>query len=252
MRILISVLFLTTLAAAQETIPYEPAASAVSLRDVGKACEGAVMASVDSNTADFKAQGIVDRTQDGEIVEDPRDPSTAAFARAGEKMMAVSQRMYGDGRLVIALISSSEINAWSLPHWIDSDSPISLVCIPTAMAKFVHNEDELAFVIGHEIGHTVDADCRPLVTTASTARGNKALCELRADEIGYNFLWRMGYDGYAAAGYFGRWEMYSGEMQTGLLGSLHQALMDHPITPKRIENMRRLLLEATKQVRASH
>jgi predicted Zn-dependent protease len=251
MRILITALFLTTLAAAQEVIPYEPAhrAQANARQAIGKACQGAVLASVDSNTTDFKAQGIVDRTQDGEIVEDPRDPSTAAFAHAGEKMMAVSQRMYGDGRLVIALISSSEINAWSIPHWGNGDSVISLVCIPTAMAKFVHNEDELAFVIGHEIGHTVDAECR---MRTQVTRNNQTTCELRADEIGYNFLWRMGYDGYAAAGYFGRWEMYSGEMQTGLLGSLHQALMDHPITPKRIENMRRLLLEATKQARTAH
>jgi len=242
-RIAFVLLLVASVAGWAQEPPYEQK-SGVTIAMAAKQCGAAVLTSIDSSASDFKASGLVYRNEDGAIIDDPRRPGLSAFARAGEKMMATSQRMYGDGRLIILLISSTEINAWSSPHWIEGPTPVSLVCIPSSMADFIRNEDELAFVIGHEIGHTVDAACR---TRAQVTRENQTACELRADDIGYELISRMGYDGYAAAGYFGRWEMYSGELETGLVGSLHQMGMDHPITPKRIENMRRLLIEATKR-----
>jgi predicted Zn-dependent protease len=214
MRILLIIVLLSAAAVAQD----EPS-PAVSLKDVGARCGGAVLASLDSNSPDLKATGVVD--------DDPQRPGLSAFARAAARILAVSKRLQGN-HVLVALISSSEISAWSVPRYT---SDLGLVCFPTAMADFIGNEDEIAFVIGHEIGHTV-RDC-----------GISVPCETAADEIGFNLLWRAGYSPYAAAGLFGRLEMYSGEMQTGLMGSLHQAAMDHPITPKRIENMRRLLLD---------
>jgi predicted Zn-dependent protease len=110
------------------------------------------------------------------------------------------------------------------------------------MIRFMGNEDEIAFIIAHELGHALDDGCKAPPGIRHTAY-EQVQCETRADEIGYQLLRRAGYSPYAAAGAFGRLEMYSGDTHTGIIGWFRQIASDHPITPRRIENMRKLLLK---------
>jgi predicted Zn-dependent protease len=165
---------------------------------------------------------------------DPARPSIAAFARASQNLLPMREH---EPRVIIALVSKSEINANA-----HTSAQLSIVCIPSAMVDFMGNEDEIAFIVAHELGHTIDSVC-----FGQHNRQDQVACEMRADEIGFQHLILAGYSPYAAAGAFGRLEMYSGDTSTGLTGLFRQLGIDHPITPNRITNMRRLLLSETHQ-----
>jgi Zn-dependent protease with chaperone function len=206
------------------------------IKQTEQLCHGAFMAAIDSAES---SPTLKDRNAVPAVgLADP------AFVAASERITAVFKSDYPNNRVLVALTSTGQINAWTVINWGTDASGrrASLVCIPTAFVRFMGNEDELAFTIAHEFGHAVDEACRLIVTTATVARGNKVLCEMRADEIGYQLTRQAEYSPYAAAGAFGRLEMYFGDTQTGILGIFRQLAIDHPITPKRIENMRRLLI----------
>jgi Zn-dependent protease with chaperone function len=214
----------------------------ISSKQVAEACGGAFIGAVDSYDVPVQVKGAIE--------EDPNRPGMAAFRRSTERLMPIFQSGYPRDRLIIALISSNVINAWAVAHWITSQgdpnhpSPVSLICVATGFIDFMTDEDELAFVVGHEIGHTIDAasSCGSAAIYATLPRESKVICEMRADEEGYKLIRQAGYSGYAAAGAFGRIEMYYGDTATGMVGWLRQMALNHPITPKRIENMRRLLM----------
>lgn len=163
---------------------------------------------------------------------DPARPSIAAFARASARLLPMREH---EPKVIIALVSKDEINANAR-----TSPQVSLVCVPTAMIDFMGNEDEIAFIIAHELGHTIDSQCY-----GQHSRQEQVVCEMRADEIALNHLSAVGYSPYAAAGAFGRLEMYYGDTSTGISGMFRQLASDHPITPNRIANMRRLLLTET-------
>ena len=133
-------------------------------------------------------------------------------------------------------------------------------------------EGELAFIIAHEVGHTVDDVCKTDGGRVAVANSRGSLgalfggllggaqgaasasrisqqqgCEARADEIGFFIFTHSGYNPYDAAGAFGRLEMYLGETSTGLFARLNAMGSDHPMTPDRIENMRTLLIRYAQQ-----
>lgn len=204
------------------------------IHEIEHACRGAFMASIDSAEATPK---LKDRNAVPAVgLADP------AFLAASERVTAVFKSAFPDNRVIVALTSTNEINAWTVVNWgTDGEGRrASLVCVPTAFVRFMGNEDELAFSLAHEFGHAVDEGCR--VVGPPLPRGNQVLCEIRADEIGFHLLRQADYSPYAAAGAFGRIEMYFGDTQTGILGMFRQMAINHPITPKRIENMRRLLI----------
>jgi len=214
---------------------------------VARDCHGAFMGAIDSYGDSPKVGGVIDDN-------DPSRPSFGAFKRSSERVIPAFKATFSgaasEPRVIVAVVSNAEISAWTVQRW-GSDSKghtISLVCVPTAFVDFIGNEDELAFVIGHEIGHAVDTDpgCR---NYGSLAREAKVVCEIRADAIGYHLLRLANYSPYATAGVFGRLEMYSGDTHTGITGMFAQLAIDHPITPKRIENMRRLLIEELRAAR---
>jgi Zn-dependent protease with chaperone function len=210
---------------------------------VERACKGPLMAGIDSAPASPK---VADR--ENRILA-PGDPlASPAFVESARRLMTVFKSSFPNDRVLISLTSNSTINAWTQYDWAQGTEGghVALVCVPTAMVEFMGDEDELAFIIAHELGHAVDEGCRDY---ARLPRGNKALCEIRADEIGYKLMRQANYSPYAAAGAFGRIEMYLGDTHTGVAGFLAQLSSDHPITPNRIEHMRSLLIEEWRSAR---
>jgi Zn-dependent protease with chaperone function len=223
-----------------------PAAAQINIssKQIAETCQAPMMGGVDSYDVPVKVKGA--------IHEDPQRPGMGAFLRSVERLMPIYQAQFPRDRVIVALVSSDIVNAWTFAHWIPDQgdpnhpSPVSLICVTTVFIDFASDEDELAFFIGHEMGHTVDEPCR--LRTQKT-RDNQAVCEMRADESGYQLMRQAGYSPYAAAGAFGRWEMYTGDTATGIVGTFSQLSMDHPITPRRIENMRRMLIEEWRAAR---
>ena len=214
-------LTLTLPALAQDSLIPANRPNEMALNHVGALCHGSVMAAI---TSAETTPTVRDRLNNRVPAEDPL--TNPAFVNASARILGAFKTMFPQSRAEIALISSEQINSWQIQtsDW---------VCVPTAMTRFMSNEDELAFILGHELGHVVDTEC---------ARIQKVVCETRADEIGFKLLVAAGYSPYAAAGAFGRIEMYLGDTSTGISGMFRQLASDHPITPNRIANMRRLLL----------
>jgi predicted Zn-dependent protease len=53
----------------------------------------------------------------------------------------------------VALVNSNDINAYAVAF----DTIQSVICVPVGMVHFMGDaESELAFIIAHEIGHTID------------------------------------------------------------------------------------------------
>lgn len=212
-------------------------------QEIEQQCDGPVLAYISSKDAEPRV-----KNNSGQDF-DPVDPlQDSPFVQSTQRLVPIFEATYPSERLIIVLSASEQISAWAVGSWKPHNH---LVCVPMAFVDFIGNEDELAFMIGHEIGHTRDPEplCGSQGAYVQLNREQQVACESRADEIGYWFLRHAGYSPYAAAGGFGRLEMYSGDTQTGITGLFHQLSMNHPITPKRIENMRKLLMEELRATR---
>src|SRR5579864_457855 len=223
-----------------------PAASAQSKaieQEIERICDGPVLAFISSKDAEPRV-----KNNSGKDFDQADPLQDSAFVQSTQRLVPIFEATYPSERLLIVLSASEQINAWAIGSWKPHNH---LVCVPLAFAEFMGNEDELAFMIGHEIGHTRDPNplCGSYRSYVQLAREQQVACESRADEIGYWFLRQAGYSPFAAAGGFGRLEMYSGDTQTGLTGLFHQMSINHPITPKRIENLRRMLIEEQRAAR---
>lgn len=172
-------------------------------------------------------------------------------------------------RTYVALANSPVINAWATNFNLN----ISMICVPVAMVHFMGDaEGELAFILSHEIGHTLDDRCKTEEGRLAVANSRGSLgavlggllggqkgaaaaskisqqrgCEERADEIGFYVFTASGYNPYDAAGAFGRIEMYLGDTRTGIFARLNALGSDHPMTPDRIRHMRVLLINNAVQ-----
>jgi len=176
-------------------------------------------------------------------------------------------------RVYIALTNNNEINSWATNFSMTN----SLICVPLAMVHFMSDEGELAFIIAHEIGHTVDDACKTQGGRVAVANSRGSLgalfgallggaqgaaaaskisqqrgCEARADEIGFRIFTAAGQNPYDAAGAFGRLEMYLGDTSTGILARLSAIGNDHPMTPDRIRHMRELLMTVQQTAATGH
>ena len=192
-----------------------------------------------------------------------------------DEMRHVEQKLGGvvnqdhQHRVYIALVNSNVINAWATNFSMNQ----SMICMPVAMVHFMGDaEGELAFILSHEIGHTVDDQCKTEQGRLAIAQSRGSLgailggllggekgaaaasrlsqqkgCEARADGIGFYIFTASGYNPYDAAGAFGRLEMYMGDTKTGVLARLSALGSDHPMTPDRIEHMRALLINYAQQ-----
>lgn len=112
-------------------------------------------------------------------------------------------------------------NAWAYPsswmQWASSGRigmPQPAVITLTA-SELLQSEDEVAFLLAHEMGHAID-----LQQTAAQSRQN----EERADVLGIGFMVRAGYDARAA----GRGlQTATRERGQGLVGNILWTLLTH-------------------------
>jgi predicted Zn-dependent protease len=76
-------------------------------------------------------------------------PAHAYVAQVGTTLQLASAAPYGYRPFTFIVLDSEEVNAFAAPGGI--------ILITKGMLKFVQNEDELAAVLGHEIGHVAMA-----------------------------------------------------------------------------------------------
>ena len=164
------------------------------------------------------------------------DMEISAFNRL---TAAMREKGWGQRAMVIALTDSPQVNAFTHPSQQGRGG--GLICLPIAMVRFLQDSDaELAAVIAHEMGHAIDDGCRRV--WQSRRLEEQRMCEKRADEIGFLLLVQAGYNPFAVAGAFGRLEMFSGDYSTGFLARFRGLAQNHPITPDRIADMRRMVV----------
>ena len=142
----------------------------------------------------------------------------------------------------VVISSQQEINAYAYVDY-------NLVVIPEAMVHFLHeNEGELAFLIGHELGHLADKECLALRNSRGgrLTRSQSRECEARADRVGLQYLVGAGYNPFDAAAFQGRMIMFSGK--TSILGNLWSRIRStHPIDLDRIQTFRDTLFRYCEQ-----
>jgi predicted Zn-dependent protease len=171
-----------------------------------------------------------------------------------DEVTVVAQRLADDNpHIHVAVTDSPLINAFE----VNLSADASVICMPVALAHFMADkEGELAFIMGHEIGHATDKRCKtlkgrfrvaPLGTLlgriGGDGNGDQRACEDRADEVGFNLMTRAGYDPNDAATALQRLSDASGVSTAGpaFLARLSALGEDHPITPDRIHHIRKLI-----------
>ncbi len=78
-------------------------------------------------------------------------------------------------RIFVAMIPSNEINAYHQPMNMRD----SVICVPSVMAHFMGGDGELAFILGHEVGHAMDDICKTAEGRAQMATRMSPLAALR-------------------------------------------------------------------------
>ena len=164
-----------------------------------------------------------------------------------------------DPRIRVAVAMNPMINAWEVPG-------TALICVPVAFVHFMESDGELAFMIGHEMGHAIDKRCDDPASRAQIAdqsasgallgllfgRGSgdgardQRACESRADELGLSLMTRAGYDPEDAVLALKRLSSYVGDTGTGPIARLAALGDDHPITADRVRHVRKLIARQAK------
>jgi len=91
-----------------------------------------------------------------------------------------------------------------------------------------------------EMGHAVDQACKGANKNDMAVRRT---CESRADAVGFDLLMKSGFSPYDTGAAFGKLEMYSGDIKTGVQAQLQALGRDHPMTPDRVQHMRDMLTQ---------
>lgn len=113
------------------------------------------------------------------------------------------------------------------PNLINSSSHLwnKTVKISSGILPYMDNDDELAFVLGHEIAHSIDSHDGPLKWVAMIV--NTREYEYKADLIGIDLMTKAGYNPVAAITCANKW---MGEEPFDLI-------FTHPVTSKRLMTM---------------
>jgi Zn-dependent protease with chaperone function len=174
-----------------------------------------------------------------------------------EQVAAIAHSLGNNPRITIVVSNSLLLNAWD----VEVSAVSSLICIPIGLVHFMgSDEGELAFILGHEIGHATDNRCKSLSARARVADQSGAgialgillghgsgdgardqrVCESRADELGLKLMAQAGYNPEDAATALGRLSAYEGD-SAGLFARLAALGNEHPITSDRIRHIRKLI-----------
>ncbi len=176
-----------------------------------------------------------------------------------ERVAAITRRLgVANPHITVAVTYSARLNAWN----VKQSSSDSLICVPMGLVRFMGSEGELAFILGHEIGHASDDRCKDPDGRARVADESKPgtalallfghgsgdgareqrACETRADEFGLNLITRAGYDPEDAAAALGRISGYfPGDNGAGLFERFAALRNEHPLMADRIRHLHKLI-----------
>ncbi|MEO6005499.1 MAG: M48 family metallopeptidase [Opitutus sp.] len=191
----------------------------------------------------------------------------ARVRKVGERIAAAVGDQMQNAQWEFVVFDSKDVNAFALPG--------GKVGVYTGLLKLASSDDELAIVMGHEIGHVIArhgaermseqmviqglgalgsayASSRfapETVQLFQTAYGGAATVgrvlphsranESEADHMGVVFAAKAGYNPEAAIGF---WEKMS-QQKTGAPGTLEKFLSTHPADAQRIADLRALMPE---------
>jgi predicted Zn-dependent protease len=137
----------------------------------------------------------------------------------------------------------ADANAWAHPRsWVNltAGSTSQPIVITLIASEWLQSDDDVAFILAHEMGHAVDREQNTAVNTEQN--------EERADGIGIGFLMLAGYDARASARAL---QLIAGERGQGLGGNLGGMLNQglnkllnpsepHPLPSARIQLMKQV------------
>ena len=191
----------------------------------------------------------------------PQDPELQSYVtRVGLRMARISQRPNLPWQF--AVVNSSQANAFALPG--------GKICITRGLITKMNNEDELAGVLGHEIGHVTarhavagytrkilisgallglglalgDNEFAPVVLAAAGVAGGLMMLsysrdqERQADELGFQYMTTAGYNPMAMVNTF---ELFK-KMQKSEPSEIQAWLSSHPLPRERITAARKRAL----------
>ncbi|MDP2911409.1 MAG: M48 family metallopeptidase [Candidatus Omnitrophota bacterium] len=185
------------------------------------------------------------------FIKDPKEISRVT--EIGEKLAKVSDRT--DLKYHFAVVEDKEINAFTMPG--------GYIYINSGLIDIVTSDDELACVIGHEIGHVAarhiakklqtqlgydilmsvalqNANVRQMqqvigVTFNLVELGYSREDELLSDRLGAKYAYKAGYDPYAMVSFLKKLN----EKDKSSMGPVF--LRSHPYTSQRIQLMEKEL-----------
>ncbi len=184
------------------------------------------------------------------------DPQRRAWVENIFRKVAANARRRGI-RYRIYVIRSKQVNAFALPG--------GYIFVYTGMLDFVRSDDELACVLGHEIGHAfrrhallrLRKSAAFLYLLKKLSHGDESMetagkifllfdslsfsraNEREADRLGMQFAWAAGYD---PSGMVTLWERMERKYPSSR-NFLSKMLATHPTHPERIRAARRWLAE---------
>ena len=112
----------------------------------------------------------------------------------------------------------------------------NIVIISTGMYRDFRNDDEMAAILGHEVGHIVL--CKDKGWASKSLKESRAN-EYQADQLGVEFANKAGYKPNAAAQWY--WRIMGYRYRMGQDIFTDESSSTHPIELKRIMAMNRLL-----------
>lgn len=201
--------------------------------------------------------------------ETPASPDAEMQARARRVADRVlRQAGENPAQWEVEVFKSNELNAFALPG--------GKIGVFEGMMKLANSDDELAAVIGHEIGHNKAHHAAQRMNTEMASQlgvgvlssvlggGNTQMAaallgagaqyglvlpysrnqELQADQLGLHYMARAGYDPRAALALWHKMEQAAG-------GGPPSFLSTHPATAERIQGLQAQMPQAEQEYRAS-
>ncbi len=102
---------------------------------------------------------------------------------------------------------------------VNADSQCTEIVIYTGMLKFLDNRDQLAIILGHELGHLHNGDCTNIWHTFSM--------EYHADQYGVNLATKAKFNRCKGIKWFNKTMMYFGDYTS----------IDHPMDSLRLQRI---------------